>query len=496
MKLILTLFGVFLAVITWSQNYQTINSKDINYFENFEANYYLATRIDSTHLVDEDSIFYSFQTFRRNTDTCEVLISPCWLGEKVIVETNGTNLFFNNNGDTITILTQAELNDTFTVYTYPTGEFIKGWISSIIEEEILGVLDSVKTISLFSNSDEFNLIDPEFKIGKLTGFTTIYPFYTFPEAYQPIYTDEKMYQPLKLVGSEYPRVGITKNTVGEIHDHEIGDRIIYSSYEETSTMFSSFGSSRIRELLFIDKNYISEDTLAYTMEVKYKYSTFNSWDDGTGPIYGTRTETKVVSNLDKKASPYLPEEFHWVDYDIAQNHLTYLHCGRLAEVTNYLSGYGCHDDEDTTCKCLQQVDMGVSYYNKFNVIGLGGQYFGYSSFYVGDGMQDVSEGIRYYSDADGECGSNFSLSTDKNEIENDLIIYPNPTTNYLTINHPQFTGGFLIEIYNSTGNLIKSEIFSEAEKETQIDVRALQNGVYSVQITTDNITMQKQFIKL
>jgi hypothetical protein len=401
MKILTTIFFILIIFVSKGQNYQSINSKNINYFENNEGDYYLATRIDSFQLDSEDSVFYSFRTGRDISDTCALVLTPCWLGQKVIIKSDGTNLFFNSDGDTINIHTQAFLNDTFLVYTYPTGEHVKGWVSSIEEEIVLGVSDSVKSIHLFSNHEDFNLIDPILKIGKKNGFVTIYPFYSFPYAYLPLYNDNFMFHSLQLVGSEYPRVGITKNTRGEIHDHEVGDII---RYRYSKFYWSSFSTeTRTADLKFIDKELLGDDTIIYTIEQWGSYQFYSDFEN-VFTIGTPGSTTKVVKNLNTINSPFLPEEFHMFDGGPAHEYLSYSHCGRLTETKNYIRGYTRGVDEsDTTSDYFNNYSMGISILERSYYEGLGGNYFRTGSYYDGYG-QDWTGHIWYYADNEGAVG--------------------------------------------------------------------------------------------
>ncbi|MFK7784534.1 MAG: hypothetical protein AB8B56_05455, partial [Crocinitomicaceae bacterium] len=48
----------------FSQNYQTIQSEQINYYGTHNLDYILATRTDSIEISGSDSVFYSYKTFR------------------------------------------------------------------------------------------------------------------------------------------------------------------------------------------------------------------------------------------------------------------------------------------------------------------------------------------------------------------------------------------------------------------------------------------------
>lgn len=73
---------------------------------------------------------------------------------------------------------------------------------------------------------------------------------------------------------------------------------------------------------------------------------------------------------------------------------------------------------------------------------------------------------------------------------NDINIYPNPSTNYLTIESSLQT---IIEISNIQGQLIKT--LATSENKTNIDVSGFSIGVYIVRIWTDKGITTKKFLK-
>jgi len=80
----------------------------------------------------------------------------------------------------------------------------------------------------------------------------------------------------------------------------------------------------------------------------------------------------------------------------------------------------------------------------------------------------------------------------------DVIIYPNPAGEYLIIetagiySHSAFAAA-KIEIINSTGQVVKH--LASANSECSIDLKELNEGVYSVRIMTNKGTIVKKFIK-
>lgn len=115
---------------------------------------------------------------------------------------------------------------------------------------------------------------------------------------------------------------------------------------------------------------------------------------------------------------------------------------------------------------------------------------------VPDNLKSVYFTNNYNGYAVGAIGT--ILKTDNGGIvgvshagkENTIVVYPNPTTDNLTIETPDKS---TIEILNIEGQIVKT-IFSDS-KTTSIDLSNLSSGVYIVTVKTDKGIAIKKFIK-
>lgn len=86
------------------------------------------------------------------------------------------------------------------------------------------------------------------------------------------------------------------------------------------------------------------------------------------------------------------------------------------------------------------------------------------------------------------------LATAETSAESAVIIYPNPTSDFLEISKIKSTIEN-VNIYDLAGKKIKSIERSEIERNSKIDVSDLEIGTYFVEIQTGNSTIRKKFIK-
>jgi len=99
----------------------------------------------------------------------------------------------------------------------------------------------------------------------------------------------------------------------------------------------------------------------------------------------------------------------------------------------------------------------------------------------------TNEGMRFTPTCDVCTG----LADDENNLlQNNFLLFPNPTTDNLTIETPQKA---TIEILNIEGQIIKT--INTADKQTTIDLRNLSSGVYIIKAKTERGVAVKKFIK-
>ncbi|MEO0330131.1 MAG: T9SS type A sorting domain-containing protein, partial [Bacteroidota bacterium] len=101
-------------------------------------------------------------------------------------------------------------------------------------------------------------------------------------------------------------------------------------------------------------------------------------------------------------------------------------------------------------------------------------------------------------EADNQVSVSFSLKVDQVTAVSSLLleekfsIYPNPTTNWVTVEHPQLQA---IRIYDAQGKLYR-EVANQLADKVQLSVADLPNGIYSLMVLTQQgKAYRKQFIK-
>ena len=487
MKYLFLIFILSFSGGLFAQNYQTVKSNQIHFFGTTDTSYVLATRTDSVLMSGSDSVFYSFSTLRPY-ESCAYKGGAPWYGKNVIIKQNGDNCFFNKDLDTITIKTQAALNDTFLVYTYPNGNCVKGWVSSIYLDSYLGVVDSIKDISLFSNDSTFFYQGLRLRIGKELGFVSVVPFYAFPnEYYVNSRLDADMSGSMQLIGSENTHSGITRRTVGEIFDFNQGDAVQWSEY--TMSTWSYITNDYYRSWEILNRTDYGQDSI----ELLVNRSTKSNHYDGNyvPPVNTTNQNTSQITrkyyNLDSLFFKTLPEESYieilGSDYAVVlQSWMNIDHCGKVCEgfiddgIGIILDSQGSPDSSN----CATQLFIEPEYWIKEYVEGSGGPYVIWGGSFLSYYTTHYGGYISWKSGSN-QCGYFSFIGLDQ-ETESQIHIYPNPSNGFVTIELDQIGSGELA-IYDLSGKLVLREVMFN--KKQQLDLSFLESGTYLIKIKTD-----------
>jgi len=93
--------------------------------------------------------------------------------------------------------------------------------------------------------------------------------------------------------------------------------------------------------------------------------------------------------------------------------------------------------------------------------------------------------------------SSITLSINENNISDAIVLYPVPAKKEINIVVPSNITGFaILNIYNFTGQAVRSEKVSLSDKTVIIsDVSSLKSGIYTIEINTEKYCIHKKFVK-
>lgn len=91
---------------------------------------------------------------------------------------------------------------------------------------------------------------------------------------------------------------------------------------------------------------------------------------------------------------------------------------------------------------------------------------------------------------------NRALTAHPQDLADDLLLYPNPALNEIALQtNTFFNQDATISIFDASGRLVQTGIWTMAERRKQLQVNHLQNGVYLIRIETESASIVKRFVK-
>ncbi len=487
-----TLYLTFLIAIiynhTFSQNYLSIKPDAISYYYGIDNESVFPIRIDSVITHGDSTEYYSFGMLRPLPNSYYFTEKgPSWIGKKMTDCGNGINLFFNYNNDTIFIKTDALLNESWKMYTYPNGDYINAKVTNIILDNYIGLIDSTKIINLqLKNSFGINLINAlnnyQYKLSKNYGFFILTDFYSFP--FNPGEPDSIYVSTpeMELVGISNPQHGMQNLTYADVNGMQAGDEIHYNYYYSGGAYPGSYSQHNESIYKYINRTENNaHDTIIFTVEIcqfntiQHYYPNSIVTSNYHNIVYNTISLNNSFNKLPLEpffdgytwgyynktdSIGYQPEHIYSLDYNDSLQ-------------PAILNGWG-------TTNFIKNHGSGT---------------FQYYDYYDGSSS---NQSFQYYKINGNEWGTPFICDsllahltnvTNNGYTESGISFYPNPATNYININsNYESISSFNIKIYDMQGRILLIKQIADINQ--QIDVSSIPNGIYLVKIanlkTIDN----------
>lgn len=182
------LFFLFVAGFRgYAQNYACLLPGQKQYFINGNG-YLRGMRIDSVKTSGDTTFYYPFHRPISSTYFAQAgNLDPnggSWLGKHVMQLQDGTWLFDDMWGDTLTIKTQAQAGDSWVLLTDISGIYYQATITAVDTMTVMGVVDSVKKVSITAHNDTGVVYDSvnslQLLLSKSHGFVQAFDLYCFP----------------------------------------------------------------------------------------------------------------------------------------------------------------------------------------------------------------------------------------------------------------------------------------------------------------------------
>ncbi len=460
-----------------SHDYQTVYSNRVALFENSD-NQIKALRIDSVKTAI-DTVFYPFATIQADSKSCFSPYKASWIGQKVVVKPDGTNLFFNCDGDTITLKTRTRLNETWIAFQRSDDFRVKATVQSIEKENFLGLSDSVKTITLSvidqnENTLELPLNNLKLRISKNYGFIEPLNFCLFPDI-EILGTTERL-ENLSLAGLTNPNVGVQNLTWFEVNDFQPGDELHIlkdiSSWDEWNG--NKIGFSIItKSILKYLKRYDYMDSIVYLVSQNQSIQTIETHTDTI--TYNCDTTILVIKpdpQFDKLPGEPIIDEWKEVTNYLMENTdvLSKLYPGVYESI---------HHVKDS-CWAMAVVDGCFKYETYFK--GFGGPYYTCSNCCSSGGEKRK---LVYYKKGETEWGEKLVITgVSEIKVNSNLKFFPNPAESFITISSPSNLKIKKIELIDISGRIVQMWNAADCAGNT-LSIQNISPGVYLLKAETD-----------
>jgi len=470
------LFLLLLTILTLkaqAHDYQTVYAHRVALFDNSDKRI-KGLRVDSVK-VAPDTILYPFATIQEVTAYgCFSPYKASWIGEKVVLKPDGTNLFFNREGGVVTLKTRTRLNEPWIAFQRADTFRVEASVQSVELGNVLGLSDSVKTIAFRVLDQQGNTVGHalnklKVKISKRYGFVETLNFYLFPDLFVRDPNDNLMRH--TLIGLTDPKVGIQNLTWFDVNGYNPGDEL----HVQEHNLGDRYFLLPIREY---DNRCIYKylERTDYADSIVYRYSRKQSIeaifaDSTTLETYNDTLKSVVLANPDFDKLPGEP---------IIEANSAYQMFMRSDEflmkidprMTELYIGNG---------SCLGTIVGEGCQYEKRYINGLGGPYYSCSG-YAGDSEERK---LVYYKKGETEWGNRLIITGVSNlKTDARLQVFPNPARNVATFQLNDDAGIHEVQIYSPTGTLVKTEQFKGSS--CIINLTGLKRGIYLYRLTSSN----------
>ena len=468
-----------LVAIVYAYDYQTVVSNRVALYQSSKG-HIDGMKIDSV-VINGDTILYPMKNIQPVEDYCIDQNGPSWLGEKIIISPEW-NYFFNVQGDTIKIKTNAGFHESWMLF-----EDEEVSITAIVyfhdTMTVLGLVDSVKTIELqayYKSYPTNNFAHGILLLSKHFGLIFTYNMYLFPYNQQD--NSSSRLEEFDLVGIDNSDYGIQNLKWFDVFDFQPGDEFHTEKIDLTTT--DGPPTKRIIKNIREIKNRENfTDSIVYQIQEKNERTHTYGQD-----LMGYELTDKSVRLVIKQNPEFdlLPGQPYVKNSDLLSNYMTSqnnIPCKGENEPIEFNNNLSCWSYMLDYYSDVCYTDN--SLYHK----GLGGPYYDNVSGCWEIDKSYESRTLMYYKKGDVVWGTPIILSAlDELTFDAGIVVYRNPTKDVLCIKFSNPVEQSFIKIYDLAGALLHNEEILTAESE--IDLKTFHRGVYVYQLSVYGQTVK------
>lgn len=464
--------ALFISIAAIAQDWSPIRvNQKMNYQHSDSAYISHTIWVDSAGNTFEDSTFFLNLVVKDFPDNPEIVLrnQPQFFG--IIINKDVLGNYFFIEPMNYCLLSSASVGES---WLFDINNSVIATLTDIMEQEIFGVTDSVKTIEL-SDGNEI-LISKNFGILQFPDFENGGSF--------------------ELVGIQDTEYGESVPGTLEIYNFEIGE--IYQTFFDYSTVNSGSSFDYTYKKTVVNKQQF-EDSIQYEFHVlrhKREYWANNTthhyyanyYEDLTIKNDPANHENKFNKQLDIIEDTYVwigtMELFAYCRIYPDENGMIVKAFGDPQEDNNLEYLYFALDADSDTLYKLEDSEM-VDGYQGFTFINGLGLSYTYSEEFWETYIEYYLEGYVKDGDTVGIISPDTSFTTGirSNIVYNNIDITPNPANDKITIlNLPDaLANGFSIQLFNLEGKAVKT--FNLSDQSKTFSVADLNPGLYIYTIT-------------
>lgn len=453
-----------------------------------EDSLYYFMKIIGEDVVGEDTIWY----FNTQLRTPDVPTADCFLenkdtvilGDRVLImnDTDRTHVFFNYRNDSIFIKTQVVVGNTWKMYKWPNGSYVKATVINKLEGVLVGgEIDSFYRFRLNVFTAGGTLLTDTFPnetkidFSKTYGLIEFFDFHMFPKPGDSIAR--------VLRGLSNPDIGIVDVDAQTAFEYETGYEFHYR--EEMVPDLESDADSRIRawKYFVMDKE-IDAFGATYTME-RIQFDTVYTDDvPSTNTIWDT-----ITVHYDFADYAFLDT----IEYNLMQSdNYGYSDWTMDAAQYNGVAHKTVYDwfNYDIVSGCLSNPDL-ISNPRQIYGAGLGTMLYIDSA----DAGDYYKLEMVYFKQGLTEYGNPYDFSALDNPIvefeqANYLLIFPNPASDIIQIEHTAQNSGIM-----TVTDMCGKQVIIASPAPNQISIATLPAGYYTITILDETGVWQGKLIK-
>jgi hypothetical protein len=497
--------AVFLSTALVAQDYRAYVPNRTAYFHSNSMNNWWF--YENTHAITEDSVWqngswrtvasYPEATIATNWFDC-LAFDTTWVGLKIEQDTTTFETrFFNTLGDTIEFYPNATVGQTAVFCRLWNGHIIRGLVASTVQMNFLSVTDSVKIITLAAEDAMATPVvhqinGKQIHLAKQHGVIRGYAWRDFP-------ADTLSYS---LSGMSNPSIGAHNIQAAQIFDFNIGDR--FDWYEGTNSNAMQFPTMYHYYSRVITSKTVNGDTITYgyTQDYVQKIGTTIMTQ-----LWGQTGSVQYITTVYDTTYKFYEQPF---ELGAAPDSTLFFYTNEYAtmpyapsvvngrQLKGFYSEYPYYWDSNSQCFIGATVSFGPC--------------DGYESVY-GDGIGKVhgSGGsatcfsmfnLVYYSKGNETWGTphNWSVILSDEQIatqmQTGMALFPNPAEDILNAQIPDKNATkATYRIYSISGQLISQAQGDVSAGSLQILVNQMENGLYLIEVETENGIWTGRFAK-